>query len=613
MIRAALALEAGDETALSAIIKPDTVTVRNLLFGTSDSGVLQVSDNKAKALTEGSAKVLASATIDGMAYTTEQEITVAPLEYGLTPARTASGIALARVPETIEVGEEFSAQAYLLSSITEEHPWPYGYYDENLVKFRSSAPSICRVKNGVLEGIAPGTATITVSDLTGTVTETFQVEVIAETALGYTEEQVLTVNAEDYDWTDAETTTLAIQSIMTAAADAGMRKVIFPNQLYTVSPVYGSIYIPTQMIVDFSNAIIQIEVSDMSSTGYQMFIFQDTEYSSIENAVIYGERDLLDSTGDYGCKAVEISGKCFRSGLKNCTVSKSPGFNTGIGNTNRKVVGFPLAKVEAGGIDDTGADQEETYAFRCNGYLNISTIGERFFFGNIQGYQGYLYLSARCYDIFFYDSSYAFLSSLKDCIQYYGYLKPENAVYCRIVFRQASAPTSCDPDYSAIAHIHSMDKPDRCYFKNCVMEDNYFLACSTNGGENFLIDGCTFKNNGYQDPASHLDWEDGRNHNKGHILRNCTFEGGGAVTAVGADGLVVHNNIFTDVPLNIGGEVQNSRVWLNTFIGDGANLTITPKTDEVVSQNQFYDGASYTINTLDGVGFAVRETANNVQ
>ena len=384
MIRAALALEAGDETALSAIIKPDTVTVRNLLFGTSDSGVLQVSDNKAKALAEGNAKVTASATIDGTAYTTEQEITVAPLEYGLTSSRTATGIALARVPETIEVGEEFSAQAYLLSAITKEHPWPCSYYDDNLVKFTSSAPSVCRVKNGVLEGITPGTATITVSDLTGTVTETFQVEVVAETALEYTENQVLTVNAGDYDWTDAETTTLAIQSILTAAADAGMRKVIFPEQIYTVSPVYGSIRIPTRMMVDFSGAVIQIEASDMSSTGYQMFILQDTEYSSIENAILYGERELMDGTGGEGSCSVVISGKCVKSGLKNCTVSKSPGFNIGFGNTGRTVVGFKLSTVEAGAIDNNGNNVDETYAFRCNGYINISKIGKRFWFGNVE-------------------------------------------------------------------------------------------------------------------------------------------------------------------------------------------------------------------------------------
>ena len=83
------------------------------------------------------------------------------------------------------------------------------------------------------------------------------------------------------------------------------------------------------------------------------------------------------------------------------------------------------------------------------------------------------------------------------------------------------------------------------------------------------------------------------------------------MTAVGADGLAIHNNIFIDVPLNIGSEVQNSRIWLNQFIGSKARCTITPKTDEVFSQNYGYDGASYTIREVSGVGFAVREAGNN--
>ena len=83
------------------------------------------------------------------------------------------------------------------------------------------------------------------------------------------------------------------------------------------------------------------------------------------------------------------------------------------------------------------------------------------------------------------------------------------------------------------------------------------------------------------------------------------------MTAVGADGLAIHNNVFIDVPLNIGDEVQNSRIWLNQFIGPKAKCTITPKTDEVFSQNYGYDGASYTISQSSGVGFAVREAENN--
>lgn len=613
MIRAVQALEAGDETALSTLVRPNTAVVSSLTYST-DSSVLKLSGNTVKALEDGTATITADAIIDEHPYSTELDVTVAPLEYGLTSSRTATDIALARVPDIIEVGEEFAVQAYILSAITTDHPWPYSYYDDNLAKYTSSDPSVCRVKNGVLLGVSTGTATITVSDLSETVQKTFTVNVVEQTSLQHTDAEVLNVNAADYDWTTAETTTLAIINILSAASAAGKKKVVFPNQIYNVSPAYGTIYIPTQMIVDFSGSVVQIEPSAMTSTGYQMFCLNATQYSSIENAIIYGERDLIDGTGTEGCVSVNIAGCSYRSGLKNCTISKSPGFNISFGNTNRTVKAVAKSSIEAGGIDANGNDVAEDYSFRSNAYVDISAVGKtdgRFWLGNVQGFGGYLYLSARVYNIFFYDADKTFISALHHCIQYYAYKKPEGAVYARISFWQGSAPTSGDPDYGAIAHIHSYDKPERCYISHCTLEDNYSTAIAPNGGESMLVEYCTFKNNGYRDPASHLDWEDGRQHNKGHILRYNTFEGGGAVTAVGADGLVIHNNTFTQVPLNIGDEVQNSRIWLNRFIK--CKATITPKTDDVFSQNYGYDGGSYTLNTMTDVGFAVRETANSFE
>lgn len=607
-------LEVWDSLALKIKASPIYYELLRLNYESSNPEILSVSGETAIAEGNGAAIVTANATYNGIQYTTEVPINVGELSYEVESARTATDISLTRITESIEVGEEFSAQAYIMSEITEDHPYPYGYADDNLIKFSSSDTGICRVKNGVLIGVSPGTAIITVSDIADAVSKTFEVQVVEETTLEYTEDEVLEVNAEDYDWTDAETTTLAIQAILEAASTAGMKKVIFPNQIYTVSPTYGSIYIPTHMIVDFSGGIIQIEPSAMTTSGgYVMIYLQDVEYSSLENAIIYGERDLIEGTGAEGCQSVVICGKSFKSGLKNCTISKSPGFNMGFGNTNRKVAGVKLSGIVGGGLDTEGNEIEESHAFRSD-YTSISNIGNskgQIWLGNTQGYGGYLYMSARVYSVWFYDSDKNFISMTPHCIQYYAVQKPENAAYARIVFWWSEAPTSGDPDYASIAHFHSYDKPDRCYVKNCIMEDNYSLAISTNGGENMLIDDCIFRNNGYRDPASHLDWEDGRQHNKGHILRNCTFEGGGAVTAVGADGLVIHNNVFTDVPLNIGSEVQNSRIWLNQFIGSKAKCTITPKTDEVFSQNYGYDGASYTVSEVSDVGFAVREAENN--
>lgn len=601
-------LEPGDSLALRINYHPQIQALTNLSIVSNNTDAVEIDGDIATAKAAGTANVTATAEYNGVTHSDTQELTVTELDYGLASSRTATGITLARVPASIEVGEEYAAQAYLLSEMNEAHPWPYWYSDDNLVRFTSSNPTVCRVKNGVLLGVAPGTVTITASDLDGNVSTTFDVEVVTETALEYTEAEVMKIKAEDYDWSTAETTTLAIIDIIAAASSAGMKKVVFPEQIYSVSPAYGTFTMPTQMILDFSGSVIQIEASDLSATGYQMFYFKDTQYSSVENAIIYGERELTDSWS-YGCNAVGFYGNCYRSGLKNCTISNSPGFNISTDNAaNMRRTGFPLSTVEVGGIDDNGRNIEEPYAYRNNGYIDISTHGSRIGFGNMQGFQGYLYLSARVYGIYFYDANKNFVSCLKNCIQYYRYPKPENAVYARIVFWQGSAPTSSDPDFGAIAHIYSYDAPDRCYLKNCVLENNRCTAIQPNGGENWLFDGCTFRDNGQTDPASHIDWEDGRNHNKGHVLRNCTFNSGGQIAVLGSDGVVIHNNVFEDVDFNIGSEAQNSRIWLNQFIGTA--VSINSKTDMVFSQNVGWDGASYSKTENENANFRIRETRN---
>lgn len=609
-----LSLSVGDSFTAGVKVLPRYKQVPPYTAVSSDSGVASVDGEEIKAVANGTASVSVTATAAGKVFSDSIDVTVGDIVYeNLASTRTATGIVIARKTDEIEVGEEYSVQAYVLSEVTAEHPYPYGYADDNLVVWESSNPSVCRVKNGVLTGVATGVATITAYDLAKTAHESFAVQVVAESALSYTDNEVLTLAAIDIDTTDSETTTVAIQTILANAHENGYKKVVFPaNQLYYVSPVYGTISIPTQMIADFNGSVIQIEESSMTQTGYVMFQLQDCYRSEIRNATIYGERYLITGTGKEGCRSVVISGASYRAGLRNCTVSNSPGFNIGFWNTNRKVVGFPLSSIEAGGIDDNGQDISLDYSYRGNSYINISNVGSadgKIALGNVQGYGGYLYMSARMYDIFFYDANKNFISSLKNCVQFYRYTKPANAVYCRIAYRYNSAPTSSDPDYHAIAHVYSNDKPERCFLKNCTFENNYSTAVAPNGGESMLIDNCYFANNGYRDPASHIDWEDGRQDNKGHILRNCRLVNGGPVTLVGADGTVIHNNVLDRCNINIGGEVQNSRVWLNQFIGKKTSV-ITTKTDMVFSQNYGYDGATYTVTNVSNVGFAVRESEN---
>ena len=125
-----------------------------------------------------------------------------------------------------------------------------------------------------------------------------------------------------------------------------------------------------------------------------------------------------------------------------------------------------------------------------------------------------------------------------------------------------------------------------------------------------IVDNCEFLNCGYYDPSSQIDWEDGRNNIHGHIVRNNTFEDGGAVTFVACSCMVFHNNILKNNSFRHGDEVQNSRIWLNQFVGSKSVVDIKTKTDMVFSQNYFIDGATYTLSPPTNVNFKIHNFEN---
>lgn len=612
-VASGITLEIGDEYQ-PEIVRSPNVTLDSVVFESENQNIVFASGSSLKAVSVGTTAVKATVQYHGSDYQASTDVSVDNISYDITQTRAVTGIEIARFPQSIEVGEEYAVQAYLTSPITSEHPYPYGYPDENLVVWESSNPSVCRVKNGVLFGESVGNATITASDLNRTVSESFLVSVTAKSELVYTDSDVLVIDETDYDWTSAESTTLAIQSILASASSGGKKKVVFPNRQYSVSPDYGKFLVPSRMIVDFSGSTIQVVENSKTASGYNLFVFQNTEYSTLCNATILGERDL--SGNGAASTIVRFVGANYRSGIENCTLGKAP---WGLVGTGFKLVSaqspnpgndniLRLAYVEAGGIDDSGVDKEEDFAFRSKGYLNIRTVTDKFGFGSTDGYQQY-YISARMYDIFFYDTNKSFISSLKNCVQYYLYDKPVGAMYARVVFRQASAPTT-GFEGARLASVFSVEQPINCFVRNCHFFEANDCAISPQGGEGFVIENCTFDNNGFSDPAAHIDWEDGRHFIKGHVLKDCSFTRGGKVRVAGAaDSLVIHGNSF-GVELTVGSEAKNSRIWLNNFIG--AKATISTKTDMVFSQNFGCNGATKTTtNPTDGSAYAIRQ-ANNV-
>lgn len=548
-------------------------------------------------------------------------VNVEPIIYTPTSVRTANRIVFQNPIDSINTGEEYSLYALVLNEITDDKKTPYDYADDNIVIFESEDPSVCRVKNGVLKGVSEGSTNIIAKDITGTVTATMPIKVEQYIEYVPTNEEIYNVvlpctttnGVLHVDNTNSEETTKTIQDLLSYCTENNKRKIVFPKGQYLISPTYGSILIPSNLIIDFSNSDINIEESEKTSTGYQMIIFDNTQKSKIINANIYGERFTMSaSSGAESCQSIYFIGDCYRSGLENCIISQSPGFNIGAIFKNLVRCPLKLTNVESGKLNDDGSVSTETvdYCYRSIGYINISSLGNRFGFGNRQGHEGYAYLRARIYDVYFYNENKEFISSIKDCLQYFLYDKPSDVKYAKVVFYQTSIPTTCDADFNSVAMLYSHTCPNKCFIRNCVLEDNYSTAIQPNGGDNWVIENNIFRRNGYRDPASQIDWEDGRNNIHGHIVRNNIFEDGGAVTFVSGSCMVFHNNILKNNALNQGGEVQNSRMWLNQFIG--GKVSIDTKTDMVFSQNYFIDGATYSLTDNSATNFRIHEFNNMI-
>ena len=615
-----LNLEEGDNFFFQSSIKPSSFKDEtNISYNVEDKNIATLEGNIIYARKTGTTNIISTATYNEKTLTLNTPLAVKNIVYNPTTTRTADRVVIENPISSINIGEEYSLYALVLNKITDNKKTPYEYSDDNIIIFESNNPSICSVKNGVLKGISEGSTNILAKDITGTIMTTMPINVVQYNEYVPTDTETYNITLPcsttngvlHVDNTNSEETTKAIQDLLIYCSENNKRKIVFPKGKYLISPIYDSIIVPSNLIIDFSDSDINIEESEKTLNGYEMILFENTQNSKIINANIYGERfTMAASSGAESCQSICFLGNCYRSGLENCTISQSPGFNIGAGQTG--LVRFPLklTNIESGNINNDGTISEVTvdYCYRSVDYIDISALGNKFGFGNRQGYEGYLYLSARIYDIYFYDENKQFISSLKDCLQYFLYYKPSSAKYAKIVFYQTNAPTSCEGDFGSVAMIYSHSCPDKCFIRNCVLEDNYSTAIQPNGGDNWVIENNIFRRNGYRDPASQIDWEDGRNNIHGHIVRNNIFEDGGAVTFVGGSCIVFHNNILKNNALNQGGEVQNSRMWLNQFIGGKVN--IDTKTDMVFSQNYFINGATYTLNRNSSVDFKIHEFDN---
>ena len=173
---------------------------------------------------------------------------------------------------------------------------------------------------------------------------------------------------------------------------------------------------------------------------------------------------------------------------------------------------------------------------------------------------------------------------MKYCVQYQVYDLPENAKYVKIVFFQDSAPTKGDPDFNSIAHLYSMGNPKNIVFKGCRFAYAVMTGFCPQGGIGVIVDQCTFEDNGSADPYSHIDWEDGRIHIQGHIVKNCTFISINStfksnITDCNSRDVVFRNNQINGGKFSLTSECVNTRIYHNNF--SGCTISLASKSDMI--------------------------------
>lgn len=619
-------IKAGENQRLFVQALPNRYTeLLNISYQSGNEGFVTVDENGIlTGIADGETNVSVTAIYKDQTFTEYINVKVGGIV--ITPpasSRVIDGMSINRKTDTLKVGENFVVMATALSS-----ELPYDIFNDNIVIWESSNPNVAKIQYGVVEGVSPGTATLTAYDATKTFMKSFDIEVIDPMEDPLPENEIYYVIPTNYniklDNTDSANTTNGIQNALNYASSNGYKKVIFPYGTYLISPAVRTIYPPSDIIIDFSDSTLNIEPSALTASGYKMFYFTNVKNTRLIKAHVYGERDsttIQDSVE--GCLSVLID-DCLNTGLESCTFSKSPGFNVITGTLRNRNMGNSTQSVsvsrfnfEPGNIDENGQlDHSKTgNYYRYNQYMDISGLGEYYLLGYTQGYHGYPHLRSRLYSIHFYDLNYNHIETQMYNLQYYNYKKPADARYAKIVIYQEAPPSSGDTDFNgAVAFIRTFGMPRNCYIRNCTFENNFSTGLALTGGQGWLIEGNTFSNNKGRMPGCDIDWEDGWEHMVGDVLNNNTFNSPIGVIFSAGSSLAAFNNTFNQSTMTVWGRTQNYRVFNNVFNGKGS-LTNDFKTqgDSVFARNILTDGATYTTGIQHaGASYKVHDIYNTV-
>ncbi|MDD7391189.1 MAG: hypothetical protein PUG60_16335 [Lachnospiraceae bacterium] len=494
-----------------------------------------------------------------------------------------TGVTINNKPSTIKVGEE----VVLIGTVI-----PAYWLQDNLVSFRSSNPDVASVSWGVLKGNSDGTAVITATAIGTTYTDSFTVTVQSVADGGYKASEIYYAPEPIAD--DSTTVTNWLVDQINYVSENGYKKLVLPNKTLTVSPVpilgnvseataeeHLCIFIPSDLCIDLNGCTIQMEASGWSTysgqsvgiyNGYSFFVFdKNCKNSGFINGTLSGEVDQLSSITSGNEQVCMVAFRnCEGCYLEDVEVCNSPGFNItstiyapgGIGNATY----IKDYNLEEGGYADNGDKREETLAYRTIEPMqwtspDLLTEYPYYMIGSVWGTVGE-FIDTTLYDIIWYKSNGDVLGIDRNNMLYYPYKAPTDAEKYNIVLHQDYLPTTGFSSY-CFAPVFLHGQPRGCWIKNCNIHNNTSTGIAMVGGINWLVEGCTFKDNGFRDPSSHIDMEDHGDCMFGHIYRNNTFSGTGYFYPLYGRQFAIHNNDINSYCRSI--RVYGMRVYNNIF------------------------------------------------
>lgn len=574
---------------------------------TTNEGIVEVSDKYVKGKNIGSTDI--HFKVSGTEISKNMKVKVTEklenIEIESKRFDSPEKVIVVNPPETLYVGDSWVLLGYLL---------PYEPKNDNLIVYTSDNPGVCSVEFGVLTANSKGTATITATGVNTDISTSFVVNVSKKieeiSTLSNTYYVPLPITTDngflDPNNDNAIETTHAIIDLLAWAKEKGYRKVVFPKGEYLVTPevsevkngITGTIFMPDNMIVDFSDSIINVKPTDISKDpGYILFVFDGNIKNTILcNADIRGDRYTNTTEAlDEQCKNIYIRG-AIGCGVENCSIGNCGGFNIGFGrsaiNKVSDSVGIYNDNIEAGTFTETGEKDDVNVSnnWRTINKLNISPLHGYFELGTVWGYAGYP-IMARLYDMWIYNQSNELLEVKHNCRVFYRYNLPDNYYYADVVLHQLEKPSG-NLDSGGMIRFYSLYEPYKCFMKNCKIHDNYSCGIAACGGKHWTLDGLIFENNGVRDPACHVDYEDGWESAIGDVWRNCSFDderSGGIILVSGNSATFYNNEIKCKFDPRVRSE--NWRVYHNII---SKSVTANCQTDTVIAQNILLNNAQIT-------------------